>query len=570
MPFKSSTYLVPVLKGAVDPRKGVIFRTYYIRPEKLQQMIKKAQEIPAKSYLLRIPNYDKVEQTVNTKDITNLRKLFPKDSNIWQNIHKRSQTFDAITSHKEKRSRLNQATYAYVLTQDKVYQKTIRDNFKNSKTKTDFQLITKTKKQKGLKRKKRNTKVKEQAVEPLTFPLIPKLPFKIIGYEKTKELIENNIIPEEPHENKELGNIVTYKLKVSNIKDPVNFGNEFSKFLNYVNPHPNKIVGIISQFISSKSLKDASFVTHNLSLLPKNYFANKEFWIALLGKLLVDVSLSDDLSNFQRNVTLYHALILKRMDGKRYTEIIDSLNTVIGKQISSIERNNKSLETILFDVNLDASDKASVLAALHKENALRYKDMVISVASSIDYNDGLILLSGLAIHLLPADIMASLTTFDSKLLKIGHGINEIYNIQLENSKPTLQYFLLQLLIAKVEKLHYVPYQTIQYIQPSVFTPIIIIKILRNYINLKGDELAKFIVTAKNNISDKINSNKIDVFLPLPKKEVLDGQLYRKARPLEAVYMEPRENTIKLTVKKQNIISMREDRAIIVNPVKAIV
>ena len=143
------THLVPVIKGVSDPAKGMIFRTYHVRPEQLAEALQKATTTPDKIHISHIKYFDKLSKALGTDDITHLRGLFSNESTVWSMLVTRHVETGV---HKERsKQKLLQTVYAHVLSQHSVFEPVIKKHTQNASIKKKTLIVHKEKPQKTKK-----------------------------------------------------------------------------------------------------------------------------------------------------------------------------------------------------------------------------------------------------------------------------------------------------------------------------------------------------------------------------------------------------------------------------------
>ena len=428
----SNIHLVPILKGAVDPKKGIILRTYYIRPEKLQTMIQQARQIPAKAYIVKIPHYNALEYAVNTGNITKLSDYITRQEggkDVWANIVMHHKVFDESAHHYEHQQRYLQNVYGFIVSTDQLQHKQLMKNLGKAATK---RVLVVQSVEKPIKPKlKRGKRVREQ------------VKLGIISDPKQLLEIQNNQETSDPFALRELdyGKQVHYKQKLYKENDGKTLGETISALLNYLNVNPRKAMSIASTMISKQSLNDRYKVAQHTLLKSSIYTTEPNFWKELLLNL---ITIDED-----PNKKFGHFAMLLKISPK------DAV------QIASADPDTRSwlnllrmpVKTVLTSSDLTPEQKKYYIASMNEDEANKILWAIPKFVAAQPVEEQNDTIGALISNLKPTVAYQFIRTKFPQLLDLNSYIKDLYTGHVD-----FGFHLLEMLASKAFKYHYVPYK----------------------------------------------------------------------------------------------------------------
>jgi len=295
-------HLVPLLKGALDPRRGIILRTYYVRPDKLAEMIERARTVPIKSYVADIPNYSALSKAVKIDDISGLRDLFPKKSAAWGYVKDRAK----MKTPAQQRGRLSQTLYALALRPDTIVVQAGRKFLRGASTKYDVVVIESTK------------------------------PTKDGGAMKVKY---TPVLQQTPH--------------------PEQHGLELSRILALINMRPRKLTDVILSLVTKETFKDKTSLLPNLLLSIHTFMASPVVWTEVLSTWITYWA-TDEKFRLSNHALLQHLAALRTINRRRFDAILDTYE--IPPTIShALKLAETGFEAVIESRKLDEIQKAILL-----------------------------------------------------------------------------------------------------------------------------------------------------------------------------------------------------------------
>ena len=295
-------HLVPLVKGAFDPRRGIILRTYYVRPDKLAEMIERARAVPIKSYIHEIPNYRELAKAFTINDVSGLRNLFPKESSSWALVKTRTQD----TSPHRQRGRLAQSVYAMTLRPDVLVVQAARKFLKDAAK--SYELVT----------------------------------------------IDN----QKPVKDGD-GARVKYVTVLQKKDDPVQAALELSRLLCLINMRPRKLLDIILALVTKGTFKDKANIIPNLILPIHVYKDTPNIWTDVLTTWFTYWA-TDENYVLGKDALLQILVVLRRLNRKRFENLLDTyeIPSSIQHALSLIDL---GFEAIINSQRLTEMQKAIIL-----------------------------------------------------------------------------------------------------------------------------------------------------------------------------------------------------------------
>jgi len=510
------THLVPVIKGVSDPAKGLIFRTYHVRPEQLQKSLQQATTKPEKTHISKIPNYDKLSKSISSNDITHLRGMFGNNSKVWNKLVTRDSKASANSSRSKQK--LMQSIYAYTLSQDAMFTTSMKTHAKGALDSQSVKIEHNENPQKHTSNTAKRSTVHESVSYKPTLQddseiLMPTvLPAIQNKYSLT---VAKNTTPEQ-----DFGKVLTKQKVYTQEPSHVAVSSEISAFVNLLNTPINKASMIHSTLKGKATIDDG--VSKNLILRPHIYKNNSEYWTD---------ELSNELSKYMQgtnpNMTsesaIYHSLILRSMDKRRFYEIYESYSD---KKIQYV-LSNQNVDAMLYDTVLTNTEKSLVVASLESKTKLENKNDILGAVKDMYTEDSNV--DALSLFASYADTLSSDVTF-RVLNSLFPGMLTLKNIlETVNTKGVaapFEYTLLQMLMSKVAGTHYVPYDSLHMFSKSPFLPSLILKIFTVMLQNKSSDIIAYIKERR-----QLPAQEFTVGVNAPDTKTEDKQLFVRMLPV---------------------------------------
>jgi len=535
--IKSNLHLIPILKGAVDPSKGIIFRTYYIRPEKLRDMIKNVKTIPSTSYLIHIPNYKDLEMFIKTGNLTYMHNVITKEPNghtVWDNVVKRNKNFESISNLYYHQKRTLQNIYGFTLTQDKLHTSTLSKDLGKTVKNHKFVVGEDVKVNKPKIKKAKRKKVKEQVREVTSFEDLQFLHFK-----------DDSEI--------DYGKQITYRYKLYNESDARQFGLKLSAFLNMLQINPIKAKAILSSMITSTSLNDKYRLAGNIILRDSIYMSEPGFWSEFLLNILNNIT--ENPMYYNPENIIYFLSILLRIDKKR---ALLYQRTFKNKEFEFILLHKP--EEIICGNGLNWKEICLYLAALPNKELLKLQPLLMDRLLNIEDVAYRNFMLGSIVSSFPAK-----TAYN--IVKNLHALNieSLIKSYMDN-EDILSKVLLNLHIAKLSNTHYIPYDVVDRITDPFYLGVAI-KIFP-YIYQNNKERLKSIISASETVMKTINNKDfVEVGFDIPANPI-DKQVFINL-PLVESFPLYKNEPYKLKISKKHIIHFNGDKVLVYMPIDSI-
>ena len=550
------THLVPVIKGVTDPAKGLIFRTYHVRPEQLAEVLKEATTVVDKVHVPKIHLYSKLSKAIDSNDITHLRSLFSNDSHVWSLLVDRH--LKASSHSKHHKQKLMQSIYAHILSQDPVFESVIKEYSTTAPIKKKVIIEHKESEQ------KKETRVSEKMSDSvllgnehdeLLMPVImPEL------YKNSRSLAtQKNIIP------LDYGKVLTKTKKYVDVQEHSKTGNEVSSFINFVNPSPAKTLAL-HKTLTGKG-DDSSGVAKNLILQPHIYKHNSDYWSDALSKNIVGHYTNSE-SSMSSEALLYSNLMLRNIDKKRFFAIHSSMSD---KKVAHAVSNKNNINAVLSGNTFSTPEKSLFIASLSPEDVKKYKydilDMALHMHSNNDVNGALSIIAAYALHLNSNETYRLVNTTAPYLFSPAR----IMYSALENgTKDPFSYLVAQLIASRSAKMHYVPYNETHIFENAPFIPVLGMRVAKEITDNKVEELRNF-YTQHN----YMRTSDVQVGIKSPDTLPSDNQLFIRMNPV--MVLDKIEDNVIPTgyaasgfLKAKNIILQRNNKVLAYNPIGSII
>ena len=545
--------LIPIKKSVVDLTKGVILRTYYMRPDKLKRLINDLKTEPIKQYTGKILKKDDVERIVTTGkgDASAFSNFFPDGkkeefNSIIQRSHIKDSIYDTNPSCYNV-VRCCQLLTAYVISVQDMYlvgfKNTVKDAMKNYELKvTENETVIKTKKPK--EKKKKNPEDQIEFIYPTKFI-------------ELEEQIDRNQIPENFPKN--IGDTIQTNLKTKLIKytDSKKTGIQLSRFINFIHPTPNKMSTILSKLVD-KNYRNNEYLIHNLILLPELY-EKKQFISELIASIIYDSSLlkSTKSEDVDFNFDLYKYILLNQIDTGKFNEIHKTYSNEKLEYTLPYLNGDKNIIDLLSESVLNTEEKSTVVLSLNTKLITKNLKKIRDFIAKENADEDIYLISCLLDSLLCRRDMNNevCNTLISeveksrniKIFTLDNMLYEAVNTKIYDIEPTYNYLFLQSMIAKYLGNFYIPYDIAYKIGGLPYSTFVVTKIFNNiYPNFKK-ELDIYIA---NNKIHGVEKQK-ELFMPVLTNEDLkdlDNQTFIRVDPLEVLYETPPKDTKYISIK----------------------
>jgi len=288
--MNSRAHLIPIKKAVFDRRKGFILRTYYVRPEYIEKIIRKFKGLEPEPKIRNFRGFVNILGAVKRDN-----PLFMKDEiekrygkRIWSPIAIRTINLQSITQSNPYAYSIQLADLSilsYVISNEKDFISKLRTHVKNASTIYKY----------NVKESVKEYRLKEQGKKIKTSKNVKRL-IRIL--EKTsvpssgnQDLMnETNPIPKR--------GVIKYKHSLDEIEEYHKVGKHISLLINAVYPHPIKVMNVLSKFITSSSI---NAVLAHIKLSPaidfKDLRVKEDEEIKLYPYILLDVAF-----NYERGI----------------------------------------------------------------------------------------------------------------------------------------------------------------------------------------------------------------------------------------------------------------------------
>jgi hypothetical protein len=188
-------------------------------------------------------------------------------------------------------------------------------------------------------------------------------------------------------------------------------------------------------------------------------------------------------------------------------------------------------------------------------------------------DDAMELLSAVATTLTNKSTIELINTVFPNIFSIENMIKELHLSEINNTPRSFVTFLLQLLGAKLNKTHYIPYSSVQYIKHGVFAPMLVSRLFNYFVKNKEQDIIRYIAEQKNknkNLPDKITVGLTMVNAEIPK----DKQVFVSMTPFKnfTVITENTDKSQYILIGeaiKNSVMSIIEGNVLILDGVSAI-
>lgn len=549
--------LVPVVKGVSDPNKGLIFRTYHVRPEQLVNQLQSAKSAHAHVNTISVPNHSKLSNAIKGQDITHLRHMFSKNSKVWESIHNRQR--QGVEKPGHSRQKMLQSVYASVLSQDPVFSKEIKTHsIRSTKVKrTRIEHIEK--KNKPLKRNSRKGKirVKEQydfmrTNSPLReddmFVLLPPTPV----FARAQQLVPTQQPTPQPvveQHVSDTGSMLIKRTIEEDVDESRVFAKQLSAFVNLLNPSVQKIEYLYAQLAGDAVSINA--IAKNLILRPGVYATNAQLWSSVLSSNLVQHWRVDD-NDMEDDTEFYSALMLRQIDNARFNEIF---SPYMNDSVQYVLRNKNDVPGMLQSTVLSDVQKQLLVASLTDEQTIENKPHILQYVRTMfeqhDVENAVAMFASYSNHLPAATTYKLFKQTLPVLLTTAYFVENMYK---GVDADALGVIMLQMIGSRKLNTHYVPYSEISTLRNvPAFVPVLAVKLFKEYMRHNS----KFF----NEVLNFTNGQQYTVALPKPDTDsTKDGQLFIRVAPFTV--MDVLSETNPPSIQKHACMGVVEDTAVI--------
>lgn len=551
--------LIPIKKSVVDLSKGVILRTYYMRPDKLKRLINDLKTEPIKQYTNKIDKRNDVERIVTSGhgDTSAFSSFFPiEKAPEFTSIIQRSQIKDKV--YETNPSGYNvvrccQLLTSYVISIQDMYLIGFKNTVKDAMKNYEFVVNEQNKEIKPIIKDKKPKK----GGDNIEFEYPTK-------YSNLEDDIHRSKIPDTYTKSTGIPIQTTIRTKLVKYNNSKKTGLELSRFLNFLHPTPNKVTNILTKLVD-KNYRNNEYLIHNLILLPEMY-ENKTFISALMSSIIYDsFLLKSDIKNtdIDTNFDLYRYLLLNKIDSQKFTEIYKTYPNQTVDYTLQYMTGSKHIVELLNENVLTTEEKSTVILTLSNDILFKnLKDIRNFIAKENELEDVYLISCILDSLICRKDVNDEMcNTIISEVEKsrniqiftLQNMLDESVNNKIYGIEPTYNYLFVQSLIAKSLGNFYIPYDIAYKIGGLPYSTFVVNKIFNSiYIKFKK-ELDNFVY---NNKVGGIEKQK-ELYMPLLTNEDLkdlDNQTFIRVDPLEVLYESPPKDTkyITITVPTDNI------------------
>lgn len=522
MADKNYSSLLPIKKAVTDPGKGLILRTYYIRPEKLKKVLEELKE-NALIYVKNSKLDEIAERIQKTGDISDLRSHINNDK-VFRELLIHTYEVPRVLAL-EPSNYLNVVTHkinSFILTNNEQYLKKLSSDIKKAAMRYNLNYKINTKKLKKPKISK-SKRIREQT---------EKVPFQVGDY----------LTEETPYLQKDY--------------DPIGTAAKLSKILNFFHPSEFKLMKIFKTLLGT-DFKDNTYIIHNILLVPDLYYKN-QFVIDLLKsiiaskyKVIYGLADEEDFKYVNTEWLPYFYLLLPEEERKNI------LHTYPDKFIEHILTLD-SWKDILKEVNSDEL----IYSYLLTTDKVWIQKNLYSILNDSPPEKVLSYVKYLALRKdIPSNIVLSLfqTHIKQPFYDISRGISNIVNNHVKGFPVSYEGLLTQILLSTLTNQKYIPYDKITSIK-DIFTPYLVTKFGKDILDRYSDKLIEWL-----KIRQPSSNQKITLYYNLPNSSYyeyyyhLGVQLPIRVEPLMALTTEPKtEINIPLTINLDKTIQYNDD------------
>lgn len=564
-------HLVPVVKGAVDLNKGLILRTYHVKPEKLQELLKQYTKLDP--VIAKLPHEKGIRRLLASKDLSPLREAFSYNSDNWHHVVKRYDNAADILTHNTQKQLLFQNMYGFVTTNNPVLLPTIKNHFKKSH-KGKFVVIEHDEQHvRDIENKKIEQKVSAIREQVQRMVRSDKVVEGVLQIQPVKAFSQNNILKPNnsgviKKEDIDTGTLITRTIREESRFTSITLGRDISKFVNYLNPNPTRVATLVQQCSQMNDTKTPE-CSNNFSFPLSTYTARPKFW---KDRLLYDYleSVRTDSEYNDTASALLHALVLRKLDKKK-TE--DVFLTYMTDDLYFVLRNQKNVHSILESDELDIYQKQSVLASMDAEQIRGSVHVIENYMQRMHRENNtdaaLSILGSGYITAEAHNVYMAALRMDQSFFNIKTIVQQTFDVQNKIQRPDFRYFLLQILGATLAKTHYIPYRRISDIRGGVFSPTLVKHLFKYY---KFREHQGFLRHLKEN-KPSYEKTYIVGIKQLDTPTPVDGQVFIRLEPFRVFdIVEPGDEgkyLVSGVVSKEHVVSIQGTQALIFNPIKTV-
>jgi len=379
--MNSKAHLIPIKKAVFDRRKGFILRTYYVRPEYIERIIRKYKGLEPEPVIKNFKPLPKIIDSIKLgnpsllKDIiTHNNKKYLSEWNIIEIRNLNLSNIKEENPHYYNSIHSIQSSLSFILSNDKTFISKLRKSINNSKIKYVF-TKTITIQREWTPNIFNNTKYKRRYYygKNINFKSLTYILEKTINSQSSyiNSILNNNIYNRKKNIEYKLNIIkpkfgyIRYKYKLGKEKDNITIGNMISRMINLTLTHPIKVLNIINKMNSST--KELNEILLNIDISPLIDFKNvniKENDLVKTYPYIVFDTLYNfqklynqlsDLYDYNTNSIIYKYAYLRYIYEDLYDKLPDIIN--IKFRITELdELKDKSLNTIYNYINCNDND----------------------------------------------------------------------------------------------------------------------------------------------------------------------------------------------------------------------
>jgi len=489
--------LIPVKKAVLDPRRGMILRTYYVNPNKffekiIQQKLKKTQ-----LYITK-PS-EPIRKAITDKNIFALKELI-KDDNAWRVILERNVEIKAQPIDNPNYSIQNYGVGVvnFITTLDSSHVTYSKKQVKKLMAKYQVQISEKIKRVKRVKAKPKKVEVKEQRLTELT----------------NHDLFNEIQLLD--------GAQIKRKVELVDIGSPKIAGLRISRTLNMLNPTTPKMIKLIESYMTIRTFNDKYNIAKFVVIAPHHIVGEKKFFSAYLSNLIIDYEArlySGELTDDGNLPYLYSLLLLA--DRKMFDDISSAYKrTEIRLFLKQKDKSFAELYSKYKETNFELP-----LTLLYPDNKQIIDYLINSELTQQQKENLLAYLSGRAD--IPPNIYQLLYEKVYSDYRFERVFDGWYEYLIGNSNSIgIPEILYQVVFASMSKLVYLPFELIEDVKPSdnPFTLTAITKL---------SKLSKFIQSdIVSSVKGKVRKDKLEVYIPIRDIPSKQQNIARRILPLQ--------------------------------------
>jgi hypothetical protein len=517
--------LVPIKKAVLDPRKGMILRTYYVNPEKFYESVLKQKLKRTQIYIPKLPK--PIMKAEQEKSLSPLKDVVGENSFEIVLRKKKEDLYVPFEKPSENLQKGSIELIRFILQLDKKALTRSKKPIEKSGVIISINEKVKVKKAKRIK-----TKVKKVKSEKISeqMSVQSKKPIEAIDpEEKLKELIYLD------------GAKVEITRELTELKFPVKAGENLTKTIALLNPTPIKTVAIMTSY-AGRDFEDKKAIARNTQVSQVAIIKESKSFTPLLYNLIVQSESSMNIKDFGKSdykSLYYNYCSLLRISKSEASELIVAFDRhEVYSFVETLKK--KGLKWLVSSPDSDYGRKSGFSYCLPIFSSLQ--DLVKYVIDSKDYE--MFYASAYRSDTTPAlleRILSFIDDFSSPTKNYStliENLSKFYTAQVD--EISLKDVLRLVSVGRILKSAYIPYQLIPYIKEAKTYPFALNFIPKISKKLLDSEALKYL---KSSYVD----GEISAYIPIrntPEKNIQN----RRMLPLDVAFIDI--DTVDVMLKNQ--------------------